>query len=76
GLSMDKAVITVSKEQDHCPSLMYVALLRVKTVNSLMFKDVFSYQRLKQKRSKVLEMREWDIRRRARHHVIVQQTIF
>ncbi|KAF1952819.1 hypothetical protein CC80DRAFT_421507, partial [Byssothecium circinans] len=56
GLSVDKAVIMVSGERDHCPSLMYVALLRVKTINSLMFKDVFSYQRLKQKRSKVLEM--------------------
>ncbi|KAF1957208.1 hypothetical protein CC80DRAFT_411760, partial [Byssothecium circinans] len=58
GLSVDKAVITVSREQDHCPSLIYVTLSRVKTVNGLIFKDMFSYQRLKQKRSKVLEIRE------------------
>ncbi|KAF1963455.1 hypothetical protein CC80DRAFT_398076, partial [Byssothecium circinans] len=71
GLSVDKAVITVSKKRDYCLSLIYVALLRVKTVDGLMFKDVFSYQRLKQKRSKVLEMRERDIRRKARYHVTV-----
>ncbi|KAF1954302.1 hypothetical protein CC80DRAFT_417581, partial [Byssothecium circinans] len=58
GLSVDKAVITVSRERDYCPSLIYVTLLRVKTINGLMFKDVFSYQWLKQKRSKVLEMQE------------------
>ncbi|KAF1954677.1 hypothetical protein CC80DRAFT_417078, partial [Byssothecium circinans] len=52
-------------------SLMYVALLRVKTINGLMFKDVFSYQQLKQKRSKVLKMREQDIKHKARYYVIV-----
>jgi ATP-dependent DNA helicase PIF1 len=69
GLSLDKAVILVSGEKDHAPGLMYVALSRVKTLEGLMFEDSFTFQRLKQKKSKTQALRKADEVRRAKEHV-------
>jgi hypothetical protein len=54
-MSLFSAVVKCDK--DFVPSLLYVALLRVKTLEGLMFDQLITFQRLKGKASSLSENR-------------------
>jgi hypothetical protein len=62
----------VSKKE-FAPSLTYVSILRIKTLQGLLFKELFSIKRFKGPKNplKILKMRAKDKLRRQRHKINV-----
>ena len=68
GITVDKAVLNLVKK-DFTPGLLYVAVSRVKTLDSLMFEESFDYSRFRANESNIQRWKIADIERRRSQHI-------
>jgi hypothetical protein len=62
-MTFQRTVLNIIK-RDFALSLNYVAVSRVKALNSLLFKEMFDYERFYKKIAETIEMRVADVKRR------------
>ncbi|OAL29706.1 hypothetical protein AYO20_09090 [Fonsecaea nubica] len=67
GMTVDRAVLDLT-ERDFAVGLSYVAVLRVKTLCGILFKQPFDYERFKIRPSETVKARNADRERRSTQH--------
>jgi hypothetical protein len=75
GISVDKAILNLSGDQDFAASLTYVAISRVRSLRGLLFKKPFGYSRLKYKPGDIVIMRNADYVRRQAQEVQMDDVV-
>jgi ATP-dependent DNA helicase PIF1 len=63
GMTVQKTVLNVTN-RDFAPDLNYVAISRVKTLDGILFKEAFDYERFHSRMSDTMKMRIADVKRR------------
>jgi hypothetical protein len=59
GLTLSQAILNLN-QKEHCLGLLYVAVSRVKALNSVLFKGPFDYKRFTGKESAISQDQELD----------------
>jgi hypothetical protein len=69
GISIDRAVLSISRKADCAPGITYVALSRVKTLEGILFTEQFDISWFKTKPTKTTQMRAEDEQRRKPYRI-------